>query len=117
MQSLGHSLGSALRTAGTANRNASKAKVVSNLRKSQSELRAAAVKLEKITPPDKIKAQHALLLKGVLLYADELDTVIAHVRGSGGVGALREITGLAGVAEMGKASAAIQKAGYVIVDR
>jgi hypothetical protein len=114
MQKLDRSLGNALRTAGTANRNASDAVIVKNLRKSQTDLRAAAIKLEKITPPDRVKAQHLALVKGVRLFAGELDGVIKNVKNGGGVGALATINTLPGITQMGRASAKIAKAGYVI---
>ena len=114
MQRLGVSLGTTLGRVGSANRAAEPAQIARNLRTAQRELRATATKLTQITPPEKIKAQHALLTKGVREYADELDGVIARVK-RGNPDAVREILTLKGVKDMTRASAAIAKAGYTIV--
>src|SRR5438270_10695622 len=77
MQALGRQLGSAIAASGNKNISASPAVITHNLRQVQVALRAAAGKLERITPPDNVKAQHRLLIKGVREYANELDGVIA----------------------------------------
>ena len=51
MQDLGHTLGAAIIAAGNGNISAAPAKIARNLRRVQVQLRAAAVKLAKITPP------------------------------------------------------------------
>jgi hypothetical protein len=114
MQQLGQSLGSAIRTAGNANINASAGTIADNLTKVQRLLRGAAVKLEKITPPDKVTAAHRLLITGVREYATELGGVITQLK-HGNKAALGSVLTLKGIKDMQRASQSIQKAGYVIV--
>jgi len=115
MLKLGGGLNATLTQVGLANRTAKgPAPIERNLRKSQVELRAAAVKLEKIVAPARIRAQQALLIKGVREYADELDGVIANLKRGAGPRALAAITNLKGLRDMAIATAAITKAGYVI---
>jgi hypothetical protein len=113
MQRLGQQLGAALMSLGAANKTAEAPVILRDLRQAQKELRTAAGKLSKITPPAKIKAQHQLLIKGVRDYANEIDTVIAKFK-SGSREAVFSVGSLNGVKEMQKASVAISKAGYVI---
>ena len=115
MQSLGQKLGLAIQTAGNGNISASSAKVVKNLQHVQVLLRNAATKLEQITPPDKVSAAHALLIRGVREYATELDGVIKTAKTGDTRGALSSIFALKGLKDMQRASQSIQKAGYVIV--
>jgi hypothetical protein len=113
MQQLGQSLGRTLASLGAANKSADTPTVVKDLKQVQKELRSTAAKLEAITPPPKITAQHALLRKGVLEYADELDGVITRYKAGDKQAAFR-VADLKGVKDMQKATAAISKAGYVI---
>jgi hypothetical protein len=92
---------------------ASKAGIVKTLRNTQTLLRSTAVKLDNITPPSGAAAGHALLIKGVREYADELDGVIAKVQ-RGNLRAPYEINNLRGIHDMNKATEEITKAGYVI---
>ena len=115
MQALGRQLGSAIAASGNKNISASPAVITHNLRQVQVALRAAAGKLERITPPDNVKAQHRLLIKGVREYANELDGVIAQVNKGNSRFALGSIVTLKGVKDMERATKSIAKAGYVIV--
>jgi hypothetical protein len=114
MQALGARLSQSIRLSGLANRNASKAKVATNLRHVQVELRAAATELAKITPPANVRAAHRELIRGVREYADELSGVIANVEAKGPRRALPAIVTLKGIRDMATASQKIAKAGYII---
>jgi hypothetical protein len=114
MQALGNTLAETLMSTGTANRTATDAQIKANLRKNQRALRAAASKLEKITPPPEAAAGHALLRKGVLEYADEIDGLITQLA-KGNKQAVYQVTALKGVKDMTKGTQAISKAGYIIV--
>jgi hypothetical protein len=115
MLRLGGGLNATLTQVGLANRTAKgPAPIERNLRKSQVELRAAAVKLEKIVAPARIKARQARLIRGVREYADELNGVIANLKKGVGPRALAAISNLKGLRDMALATAAITKAGYVI---
>jgi hypothetical protein len=115
MQKLGASLYSTLVNFGTANRTATgPAIVIRNLRGEQVQLRAAAAKLAKITPPDKVKAEHAQLISGVRKLANELDGVIAAVTKCKCPGPIGRIQRLPGTLQMGKATTEITNKGYVI---
>jgi hypothetical protein len=115
MQALGRTLGAAITASGNANISATPAAIARNLRRVQVELRTAAVKLEKITPPAQVRAQHELLTKGVREFADELDGVIAQAKSGNQRQALGSIVTLKGIKDMSRASQAIAKAGFVIV--
>jgi len=115
MQALGRRLSQVILSSGNANISASPARIVRNLRRVQAELRATAAKLAKITPPDKIKADHELMIQGVREYANELNRVIAEVERGDSRGALGSISTLKGVHDMTTASQSIAKAGYVIL--
>ena len=115
MQNLGHTLGAAIISAGNANISATPARIARNLRHVQVLLRAAATKLEQITPPATIRAPHELLLKGVREYEQELNGVIAQVKSGNQREALGSILTLKGVLDMSRASKSISKAGFVIV--
>ena len=114
MQALGQSLGATLMDTGTANRTATDAQVVKNLRKAQRALRSAASQLGQITPPPKARAGHELLEKGVREYADEIDDVIAKFK-RGQREAAFSVTSLKGVKDMTKGTHDISAAGYIIV--
>jgi hypothetical protein len=117
MQVLGDRLASALATTGRAIAapNPRPAVIEQDLLTAQRQLRGAAVTLEKITPPAKIKALHELLIRSVREFADELDNVIAGVNKKNGAPVVSVIPALKGVKDMQRASDAILKAGYVIV--
>jgi hypothetical protein len=114
MQQLGSTLGRSLMRLGTANRDATTAQIVANVHRAQADLRAAAVQLNAITPPAKVKVQHQLLIKGVREYADELDGVVTRLK-RGDRQAVFRVTTLKGIKDMEMASTAIRKAGYTIV--
>jgi len=114
MQALGTTLAETLISTGTANRTGTDAQIKANLRKNQRALRAAASKLDQITPPPEAAAGHALLKKGVLEYADEINALIAQVD-RGNKQAIFRVTALKGVKDMTKGTQAISKAGYIIV--
>jgi hypothetical protein len=114
MQALGQTLGSALVATGSANRTATDAQVVKNLRKAQTALRSAAAKLDKITPPAKAAAGHKLLEKGVREYADEIDGMIEQFK-KGNRDAAFTVATLKGVKDMTRGTQDISKAGYIIV--
>jgi len=115
MQRLGQQLGAAITAAGNKNISATSASIEKNLRKVQVELRSTAAKLQRITPPDKIKADHQLMIHAVREYADELNGVISRVQNGNTGAALNSILSLKGLKDMQRASQAITKAGYVIV--
>jgi len=114
MQALGTSLASSLLVTGTANRTATNAQIVKNLRKAQKALRAAAAKLKAITPPAAARPGHQLLEKGVTEYADEIDGLIAGLK-KGDRQAIFNVTALKGVKDMSRGTHDISKAGYIIV--
>lgn len=94
----------------------SKATAADALAKLQAHLRAAGKTLAAMSPPARIKTQHAALVKAVRDYADELDAVIAKVKN----GTLKAaavpaaVVALPGVGEIVNASSAIVNAGYAI---
>jgi hypothetical protein len=114
MQALGTSLASSLLVTGTANRTATNAQIVKNLRKAQRALRAAATKLKAITPPAAARPGHQLLEKGVTEYADEIDGLIAGLK-KGDRQPIFNVTALRGVKDMTRGTNDISKAGYIIV--
>src|SRR5262249_6724734 len=75
------------------------------------DLRKAADRIESITPPEPIKAQHAQLAKAVRDFADELDPVIAKLK-AGTIAALQTVPTLRGLQEIQTASTAIASKGY-----
>lgn len=110
MKVIGQSLSTSLNTLGSATTAANAATA---LQKVQTDLRAAADKLEAITPPDAIKAQHAQLVKAVRDFADELDPVIKNLQ-AGKMSALSSVPTLKGLTEIQTASTAISNKGYKI---
>jgi hypothetical protein len=115
MQQLGATLGAAIASAGGKNISAGPALIEHNLRHVQVLLRSAALKLEKITPPQDVAAAHQQLIAGVRQYANELNGIIKDVKGGGGTQALAGIFTLRGLKTIQRASQAIEKAGYSIV--
>jgi hypothetical protein len=114
MRALGASLAAATSLAGARNSASAPAKDAANLVRVQRALRRTAAGLEAITPPGPVRADHALLLKGVREYASELSGVIRRVR-SGQVAALHSIPSLRGLHDMKRASDAFLQKGYQIV--
>jgi hypothetical protein len=116
MRRLGSTLSASIRTVATADSkpNTSPATVAANLAKVQTALRRAASALETIKPPARVRSDHALLVKGVREYADELNGVIRQLRGGQAI-ALKKIPTLRGVRDMQRASYAIVQKGYAIV--
>jgi hypothetical protein len=118
MQRLGAKVGSSIQEIGNlivVNRSvASKPQVVRQLRRLQIVLRNASVQLAQITPPEKIRAEHELLARGVREYSQELTGVIARVQSGNTAEALALIPRLKGIRDMTTASHAIKKAGLNI---
>jgi hypothetical protein len=110
MKAIGRSLSTSLNSLGAAT-TASKAAVA--LTAVQTDLRKAADRIESITPPEPIKAQHAQLAKAVRDFADELDPVIAKLK-AGTFTALQTVPSLKGLQEIQTASTAIAGKGYKI---
>ncbi len=110
MKVIGQSLSTSLNTLGSAT---TAAKAATALQKVQTDLRAAADKLEAITPPDTIKTQHAALVKAVRDFADELDPVIKNLQ-AGKMSALSAVPTLKGLTEIQTASTAISNKGFKI---
>src|SRR5262245_36429765 len=73
MKNIGQDLSTSLNSLSSAT-TAAKAAIA--LTKVQTDLRAAADRIEQITPPAAIETQHADLAKAVNDFADELDPVI-----------------------------------------
>ena len=121
MQVLGAELGSSLRLAGeielsAAGKSSAGAKDANALKQARLALRSAAVQLGRITPPPGLRGAHALLVKAVNEYADELGGVINRLEAGGPpVTVLLEIFRLKGVRDMQRASIQIAKKGYSIV--
>jgi len=110
MKAIGTSLSTSLNSLGAAT---TAAKAATALAAVQADLRTAAGRIEAITPPDAIKAQHAQLAKAVRDFADELDPVITKLKG-GSMAALSTVPTLKGLQEIQTASAAIANKGYKI---
>jgi hypothetical protein len=110
MKAIGRSLSTSLNTLGSAT-TAAKAAVA--LTAVQTDLRKAADRIQSITPPEPIKAQHAQLAKAVRDFADELDPVIAKLK-AGTITALQSVPTLKGLQEIQTASTAIANKGYKI---
>jgi hypothetical protein len=119
MQALGVQLGAELARLGQSNVGVPPKVIAQHLVAVQVQLRSTADKLAAITPPEAIKADHALLLKGVREYANGLDPLIVKLRAPTSdklayLAILRTIASLKGVKDMQNASLAITKAGYLI---
>lgn len=110
MKVIGRSLSTSLNSLGSAT---TAAKAATALAAVQSDLRAAADKIESLTPPDSIKTQHAQLVKAVRDFADELEPVITKLKG-GSIAALSTVPTLKGLQEIQTASTAIATKGYKI---
>ena len=121
MQTLGGHLQSSLRLAGkievaSAGTRSATAKDAKALGQARIALRSAAAKLERIVPPPSLRSAHALLIKGVDEYADELGGVIHQLQAGGApVVVLQRILRFQGVKDMERASIQIEKGGYSIV--
>ncbi len=111
MEKLGTELSSSINKIGSAGN--STAKIEAALGTAQTELRAAADKMEAMTPPSDIKDQQAKLVKGVRELADGLDTIKTKIK-NGDISAILSITTLPGIKDISDASGAIIKAGYKI---
>jgi hypothetical protein len=83
------------------------------LEKIQTQLRTAADKLANIDPPASVKPQHEQLVKGIRDFADELDGVIAKLKG-GSYQALQSIATLKGLGEIQAATSQIANKGFKI---
>lgn len=110
MKVIGTSLSTSLNSLGSATTASKAATALSAV---QSDLRAAADKIESLTPPDAIKKQHAQLVKAVRDFADELQPVITKLKG-GSITALATVPTLKGLQEIQTASTAIANKGYKI---
>ena len=111
MQTIGHDLSSSL--SGLSASTGSTAKAATALAKVQTELRAAADKIESITPPADIATEHKQLADAVREFADELTAVITKIKG-GDITALATLTSLKGVSDIATASNKIAAKGYKI---
>jgi hypothetical protein len=113
MQAIGRSLSTSLNTVGT---TTTAAKTATTLAGVQQDLRDAADKLKRITPPRPIKAEHAQLERAVRDFAEELSPVIRRLR-TGKLAVARTVPtlqSLQGLREIQQASAAIAGKGYKI---
>jgi hypothetical protein len=110
MKAIGRSLSTSLNSLGSATTAAKAAVALTSV---QSDLRKAADRIESITPPVAVTAQHAQLAKAVSDFADELDPVIAKLR-AGKITALQTVPTLKGLREIQAASTAIANKGYRI---
>jgi len=110
MKAIGRSLSTSLSSLGSATTAAKAAVALTSV---QTDLRKAADRIESITPPEPIKAQHAQLAKAVRDFADELDPVIAKLK-AGTIAALQTVPTLRGLQEIQSASTAIASKGYKI---
>jgi hypothetical protein len=90
------------------------ARIVGNLERGRKALRAAAVRLGSIVPPDAVAADHRQLRKGLGDLATELDPIIDQVRHGQGQIAITAIAGQKGISEMERASKDIALHGYAI---
>jgi hypothetical protein len=121
MQALGSSLGASLRLAGeielaSAGTSSARSRDANALENAQLALRSTAVALTRIVPPPGVRSDHALLIKGVLEYADELDGVIAALQAGGPPNVvLPRMLRFKGVFDMQRASIALERRGYSIV--
>jgi hypothetical protein len=113
MQMLGAQLARSLSEIGRRN-NARPAADAENLKAAIPKLRAVARKLAAIVPPRRVRAQHELLRKAVLEFADELRGPIVQLE-EGDLNGLGDIFGLEGVRDMEAVSSRIEKMGYQIV--
>jgi hypothetical protein len=110
MKAIGQSLSTSLNKLSSA-RNAKTAAAA--LVQVQADLRAAAAKIDGISPPTAVKAQHVLLAKAVRDFADELDPVITKLK-AGRLTALSTVPTLKGLTEIQAASSAIAQKGFKI---
>ena len=110
MKAIGKSLSTSLNSLGAAT---TAAKAATALESVQTDLRRAADRIESLTPPDAIKAQHAQLAKAVRDFADELGPVITKLK-AGNMTALSAVPSLKGLQEIQTASTAIANKGYKI---
>ena len=111
MQSIGRDLSTSLNALGGV--ATSPAKTATALTSVQTQLRAAADKIDAITPPTDIAAQHKKLADAVREFADELTPLIKKAKG-GDKNTLNGLTSLKGVTDIGTASQAISSKGYKI---
>jgi hypothetical protein len=110
MKVIGQSLSTSLNTLSSATTPVTAAKALQGV---QTDLRAAADKLEAITAPDPIKTQHGQLVQAVRDFADELGPVIKSLQ-AGKMAALQTVPTLKGLTEIQTASTAISNKGYKI---
>ena len=110
MQAIGQSLSASLNKLGTATDAKTAATALASV---QADLRAAADRLDGITPPGAIKSEHDQLVKAVRDFADELSAVITKLK-SGNLQALSSVPTLKGLTEIQTASSAIAAKGYKI---
>lgn len=121
MQALGSSLGASLRLAGeielaSAGTKSARSRDANALVNAQLALRSAAVALTRIVPPPEVRSEHALLIRGVLEYADELSGVISALHAGGPPNVvLQRILRFKGVLDMQRASIGLEQRGYSVV--
>jgi hypothetical protein len=110
METIGRSLSTSLNRLGKATTAASAANALAEV---QADLWLAAAKIERITPPDSVRTQHAQLAHAVRDFADELGPVIKQLN-VGKIAALQTVSTLKGLQEIQTASTAIANKGYKI---
>jgi hypothetical protein len=110
MRVIGKSLSTSISSLTAATTPATAATALEALR---TDLRHAADRIESLTPPDAVKAQHAQLAKAVRDFADELGPVVAQLK-AGNLQALSTFPTLKGYQEIQTASTAIVNKGYKI---
>jgi hypothetical protein len=110
MQAIGTTLGTSLNSLGTAT---SAPKAATALKKVQTDLRGAADKMDAITPPDAVEADHDKLVAGVREFADELESIIGRLE-KGNLQALASVTSVKALTTIQNAADAIDKKGFKI---
>lgn len=110
MKVIGHSLSTVLNSLSAASTAPKAAAALTHL---QVELRAAADKLQSITPPAAVASLHAQLTHAIRDFADELAPVITKLK-AGHINALGTVTTLKGLQEIQTYSTAIANKGFKI---
>ena len=110
MKVIGRSLSKSVSTASVASTAKTAAAALTKL---QEDLRAAAAKLDAITPPTRIAKEHAALTKAVRDFATELNPIITKLK-HGSLAARSSLGSLKALQEIQTASSAIAAKGYAI---
>jgi hypothetical protein len=110
MKVIGRSLSKSVSTASVASTAKTAAAALTKLQK---DLRAAAAKLDAITPPAPIAKEHAALTQAVRDFATELNPIITKLK-QGSLAARSSLGSLKALQEIQTASSAIAAKGYAI---